>query len=120
MEHVIDVRSAPWSRRHPWHAKPELEAACREAGLDYTWMGPQLGGLREEGYPVHQQGADYREGLESLLKLASEACVALVCAEREPAHCHRRFIADDLVRRGFVVKHVVDADLVLAHQIPLL
>ena len=120
VEHVVDIRSAPWSRRHPWHAQPELEASCRAAGLDYTWMGPQLGGLREEGYLAHQQTEAYREGLESLVALAAAARVALVCAEREPAHCHRRFIADDLVRRGFVVRHLVEADLVLAHQIPLL
>ena len=118
--HVIDVRSAPWSRRHPWHAKPELEASCRAAGLDYTWLGPQLGGLREEGYPQHQQGESYKEGLEALVGLASASRVALVCAEREPAHCHRRFIADDLVRRGFIVRHMVEENLVLAHQIPLL
>lgn len=118
--HVADVRSAPWSRRHPWHAKPELEASCRAAGLDYTWLGPQLGGLREEGYQRHQQSESYREGLEMLIELARGARAALVCAEREPAHCHRRLIADDLVRRGFIVRHMVEEDLVLPHQIPLL
>jgi uncharacterized protein (DUF488 family) len=120
VSHVVDVRSAPWSRRHPWHAKPELEASCRAAGLDYTWLGPQLGGLREEGYALHQRSDSYREGLETLVALAKNSRVAIVCAEREPGHCHRRFIADDLVRQGLIVRHMIDETLVLPHQIPLL
>jgi uncharacterized protein (DUF488 family) len=42
--------------------------------------------------------------------------VALMCAEREPAHCHRSYLADYLVGvRGVEVIHIRDATESAAH-----
>ncbi|GAB4223068.1 MAG: DUF488 domain-containing protein [Acidobacteriota bacterium] len=118
--HVVDVRSAPWSRRFPWHGKDELERRVRRSGREYLWLGAALGGLRPEGYTAHQASDLYRRGLDQVIALARLGRPALLCAERDPAHCHRRFIADDLVRAGIVVRHLVDPGHELFHQIPLL
>lgn len=118
--HVVDVRAAPWSRRHPWHGRPHLEARARKDGRLYSWLGASLGGLWPEGFSVHRETQAYREGVSRLAEIARHDTVAVLCAERDPAHCHRRFIADDLVRLGFIVKHLIDEDLVLPHQMPLL
>jgi uncharacterized protein (DUF488 family) len=120
IEVVFDVRSAPWSRRFPQHAKHELDRALEEVGIEYRWLGLELGGLRDEGYAAHQETEEYASGLGRVLKLAETQSVALLCAEREPAHCHRRFIADDLSARGVIVRHLVDEGLVLPHQMRLI
>jgi len=107
---VADVRSAPWSRRHPQHSRPSLERALAGAGIGYAWLGASLGGLREEGYEAWRRTDEYRRGLDELVSLAGRGTVAVLCAERDPAHCHRRFIAADLQRRGVRVRHVLDPD----------
>ena len=103
---VADVRSAPWSRRHPQHSRPALEGALADAGIGYAWLGASLGDLREEGYEAWRKTEEYRRGLARLVALAREGTVAVLCAERDPAHCHRRFIAADLQARGLRVRHV--------------
>jgi uncharacterized protein (DUF488 family) len=117
---VVDVRASPFSRRHPWHARPELERRCAAAGLGYSWLGAGLGGLRPEGYDAHRDSDSYARALAELDTLARAEPSVVLCAEKDPANCHRRFIADDLVRRGFEVRHLIAAGHVLPHQPPLL
>jgi len=120
VELVIDVRSHPWSRRYPWHGRSEMEKLLREAGIDYLWLGAMLGGQRPDGYQQHRLSDCYRRGLEELADLARERRAAILCAEREPWRCHRRYIADDAMRLGLTVRHIIDEDALLPHQAPLL
>ncbi len=120
IELVIDVRSHPWSRRYPWHGRGEMEKLLREAGIGYRWLGATLGGLRPDGYQAHRLTEFYRRGLEELAQLARQRRAAILCAEREPWNCHRRYIADDAMRRGLVVRHIIDEDSLVPHQAPLL
>ncbi|MDH3284053.1 MAG: DUF488 domain-containing protein [Acidobacteriota bacterium] len=113
---VVDVRSHPWSRRHPWHGRTELERSVRDGGIRYTWLGAALGGMRPEGFRAHQRSDAYQRGLEELIRLAREDVSAVLCAERDPSHCHRRFIADDLARSGLVVRHLLGPDEIVPHQ----
>jgi uncharacterized protein (DUF488 family) len=39
--------------------------------------------------------------------------LAFLCAEKNPWECHRRFIAEELARRGLDVRHIVDGELLL-------
>lgn len=52
VEVVADVRSQPFSRFNPQFSRHELWAALRRAGLDYVFLGEELGGrpLEEELY----------------------------------------------------------------------
>ena len=120
IERVVDVRAHPWSRRHPWHGRAEMERSLEAAGIAYTWLGAQLGGMRPEGYPAHQRSEEYSTALAELIELARGATVAVLCAERDPSHCHRRFLADDLSREGFTVRHLLDENEVQPHQPSLL
>ena len=117
---VVDVRSHPWSRRHPWHGRVEMERSLARAGIEYVWMGGALGGMRAGGYAQHRETIAYRDAISELLKLAGEKRVAVLCAERDPWHCHRRFIADDLSQRGVEVRHLLDEDESAPHQPSLL
>ncbi len=111
VERVIDVRALPLSRR-PGFSKSPLRAALEEAGVEYVHL--KALGTPSEGRTAARAGrhADleriYAGQLElpeaiaqsaQMLDLARERPSALLCMEREPAHCHRTLlltaVADD-------------------------
>ncbi len=107
IELVLDVRRFPTSRFEHFR-RGELEGLLREAGIGYIYMGRELGGYRRGGYPAFTSSDEFRMGIERLEELAMARRVAIVCAERLPWRCHRRFIGFELKRRGWQVIHVID------------
>src|SRR5262249_15708077 len=116
VEVVGEVRTAPYSRYCPQFNRPELQQAIEAAGLGYQFAGMALGGkpaaehLRgEDGKPDYHkiEASDlYQDGLSQLLALAAEHCVAIMCSEAHPLHCHReKLIARSLRARGVEVPH---------------
>ena len=104
VERVIDVRALPRSRR-PGFSKSPLRAALEEAGIEYVHL--KALGTPSEGRTAARAGrhADmeriYAGQLElpeamaqsaQMLDLAAEKPSALLCMEREPAHCHRSLL----------------------------
>ena len=103
---VIDVRAVPNSRR-PGFSKTPLRNALAEAGIDYVHL--RALGTPAEGRAAARAGrhADleriYAGQLElpeaivrsaQMLELAAEKPSALLCYERDPAHCHRTLLLD--------------------------
>ncbi|HKG02147.1 MAG TPA: DUF488 domain-containing protein [Conexibacter sp.] len=114
VERVIDVRVRPQSRR-PGMSKTKLGIRLGEHGIAYEsrrTLGtpPEIRPLYKSG--AVRQGADaFRAHLEQtaaeeLDALAAELTVpdaprtALLCLEAEPAHCHRRVVAEQLRERA--------------------
>jgi uncharacterized protein (DUF488 family) len=93
-----------------------MELWLERAGIGYTWLGGQLGGMLPDGFQAHRASEAYAAGIEELARIGRDESVAVLCAEKDPAHCHRRFIADDLARLGFAVRHLIDEGLVAPHQ----
>jgi uncharacterized protein (DUF488 family) len=104
VEQVIDVRALPLSRR-PGFSKSPLRAALAEAGIDYVHL--KALGTPSEGRTAARAGRHqdmariYAGQLElpeamvaaaQMLELAAEKPSALLCMEREPAHCHRALL----------------------------
>src|SRR5437660_1726376 len=69
------------------------------------------------GYADHMASDEFARGLAALLALAGARRTAAMCAEADPAHCHRSFIADALLLRGYEVEHIVDAGPARAHTL---
>jgi uncharacterized protein (DUF488 family) len=101
VEVLADIRYLPLSRR-PGFSKSGLAAASAEAGIAYRHF-KQLG-TPPEGRAAARRGdhaglaqsyAGQLELLEAMAQmselrdLASTKRTALLCFEREPAHCHR-------------------------------
>lgn len=103
---VADVRSWPASRRHPHFDREPLEASLTGRGVGYRWLGTGLGGMRPGGYEAHMRTPVFAESLRTLLVLVRSGTVALLCAERDPAGCHRRHIAAALADHGCLVHHI--------------
>ena len=106
IERVIDVRALPLSRR-PGFSKSPLRAALEEAGIDYVHL--KAVGTPAEGRAAARAGRHedmariYAGQLElpeamaqgaQMIELARERPSALLCFEREPAHCHRSLLLE--------------------------
>ncbi len=108
---VADVRSVPASGRHPQFNRRHLEPLLTAAGIRYLWLGRELGGLREgTTYEEYMATEQFSVGLEVLECMGRVRRTAILCAERHYTHCHRRHIADTLVRKGWRVVHVSGED----------
>jgi len=107
---IADVRRFPSSRRYPHFDRPNLAAQLEEVGVAYRYLGEKLGGYRPGGYEAYTQTAAFREGLEELASLAKSIPTAILCSERFPWKCHRRFIAAHLAAGGWQVIHIIDAE----------
>ena len=115
VERVIDVRALPLSRR-PGFSKTPLRTALAEAGIDYVHL--KALGTPADGRTAARSGrhADleriYAGQLElpeaiaqsaMMLELAREKPSALLCMEREPAHCHRTLLVNAVAADAEVV-----------------
>lgn len=106
---VADVRSTPWSRRFPWFARGPLARALGEAGIVYLFLGDALGARPAEASLRDAEGrADFARiaatprfcaALERVRRTAVGERVALLCAERDPADCHRTILVCRALRR---------------------
>ena len=111
IEILVDVRRFPTSKFE--HFKKEnLKAEIGKAGIRYHYLGEELGGYREGGYLEYVKTEKFANGLEKLVKIASKGRTALMCCEKFPWKCHRRFIGYELIKKGWKVMHVIDKDRV--------
>jgi uncharacterized protein (DUF488 family) len=104
VERVIDVRALPLSRR-PGFSKTPLKNALAEAGIGYVHLKalgtPSAGRTAARAGRHADMARIYAGQLElpeatvqsaEMLELAAEKPSALLCMEREPAHCHRTLL----------------------------
>jgi len=117
VEVLIDARSHPASRFSPQFARTALERAVGDAGIRYVFLGQALGGRPADPACYGPDGkldhdrveplAAYQRGIAQLLDEAGRGRVCVLCAEEDPARCHRRLlIGRTLVRRGVRVLHI--------------
>jgi uncharacterized protein (DUF488 family) len=119
---LVDIRTAPGSRRHPQFARAAMEEWLPEAGIAYRWE-KRLGGFRQpsaanpdvawresmfRGYAEHMRSADFRAAIDAVLAEAQSRQVAVMCSESLWWRCHRRLVADFAsAARGVEVRHLM-------------
>lgn len=115
VERVIDVRALPLSRR-PGFSKSPLRAALGEAGIDYVHLkglgtppdgrAAARAGRHSELEQIYAGQLELPEAIvqsAQMLELAREKSAALLCMEREPAHCHRTLLLNAVAPDAEVV-----------------
>ena len=118
VDEVVDVRSSPASRYNPQFNHGVLSGALERVGIDYVFLGGELGGrpadrscYDEDGRVDYARLADtdlFDDGMGRLVRAADERRVALMCSEKEPLDCHRTLlIAGALEERGVAVEHIL-------------
>jgi uncharacterized protein (DUF488 family) len=108
---LVDVRAVAMSRR-PGFAKTALAANLKDAGIEYLHLR-QLGtpadgraaaraGKHAEMHRIFLERLSTIESQEELHALAdlvrSGRRICILCFEADPAHCHRRLVAQALQR----------------------
>ncbi len=106
---ILDVRRFPRSRFEHFGAE-ELEGHLRREGFEYFYLGEELGGYRKEGYEAYLGSRGFNQGIRRAQCLAAGSPSAILCAERLPWRCHRRFIGRALEERGWRVAHIIEKE----------
>ncbi len=104
---LIDVRSYPKSKITAF-CREKFEELLKKEGIDYYFLGKELGGFRKGGYKAYTLTEKFREGIEILETIAIKKCSIIICAEKFPWKCHRRWIALELQKRGWKVLHIIE------------
>ena len=118
---LVDVRTAPGSRRNPQFRREEMATWLPEAGIAYRWER-ELGGWRKPDpdsvnhvlrHPAFRGYADYMRTpafwavLDRLLVEAAASPTAAMCSETLWWRCHRRLLSDAATLvRGATVEHL--------------
>lgn len=61
--------------------------------------------------------AEFRGGMEQLLRIARETRIAYMCAEGLYWQCHRRLVSDYLTVHGHSVEHIMPCGELQLHQL---
>jgi uncharacterized protein (DUF488 family) len=104
---IVDVRRFPTSKMTAF-TQAHLIKLLKMEGLRYSFLGAELGGFRKGGYGAFAQTDEFRGGIDSIEEILLKNTGAILCAERFPWKCHRRWIARELGRRGWQVIHIID------------
>src|ERR1700727_2932824 len=90
---VVDVRSMPYSKWQPQYNREALAASLKNNGLDYLFMGAELGARSDDrscykdGKVVYGQLAaapGFKDAVQRLRSDSMRVRMALMCAEQEP------------------------------------
>ncbi len=114
IERLADIRRFPTSRWDQFK-QPNLRDGLAHAGIEYVHLA-DLGGFRTGGYPAFTATEEFARGLDALLALAAGKRTAIMCAEAVFFRCHRRYVADALVRRDHEVLHILGPGKVYRHR----
>jgi uncharacterized protein (DUF488 family) len=124
---IADVRSHPYSRYLPHFNKSEIKAALSSVGLQYVFLGKELGARPEDlscydinGKALYERIAAtqlFSEGIQRLIKGAETYKIALMCAEKDPITCHRTIlICRELRKLNVQIAHILSDSSLESHE----
>lgn len=108
---VADVRSVPFSKIFIDYHQHNIQLHLAEAGIRYVYLGDELGPRskddshydgRQVNFSKLSQSQLFKKGLQRLTRSYDKGFkVALMCAEKDPANCHRSLL---------IAYHIQDAE----------
>ena len=104
---AIDVRSFPKSRMSHF-SKDSLAELLKSNGIAYNFFGKELGGFRKGGYAAYITTEEFSNGVGMIESVAEETVSVIICSEKFPWKCHRKWISRELQHRGWSVEHIID------------
>jgi uncharacterized protein (DUF488 family) len=127
IDHVLDVRSHPYSRFAPHFNREELGAAVEASGRTYVFLGMSFGGrpqrdehYDDEGHAVYGAMAAepaFQSAIEAVIRGAKDHRLALLCSCGRPDNCHRRLlIGKVLCESGAELHHILGDGSVMVEQ----
>lgn len=123
---VGDVRSQPYSRYTPEYSQDRLKTALDKAGIQYVFMGKELGARRGEPecyvdgkvrYDLVAKTPAFRDGITRIEGGHLKYRIALLCAEKDPVTCHRAIlISRELSKKKIEVQHILHDGSLEPHE----
>ncbi|QDZ40578.1 DUF488 domain-containing protein [Euhalothece natronophila Z-M001] len=123
---LADVRSQPYSRYLTHFNQPNLKLALMEAGIQYVFLGKELGGRPQEENCYLNGQADYdkmagtetfKAGKKRLLEGIKKYRTALMCAEKDPLDCHRFLLVCRYLRQDHLaINHILKNGEIETHE----
>ena len=114
---LCDVRSRPYSRMNSQFNRPELTLALKKHSIRYVFLGREFGARSDDPncyaggrvqYDLLARSELFQSGLDRIATGMKSFKLALMCAERDPLHCHRTIlVARHLERRDIAVSHIL-------------
>lgn len=131
IELLVDVRTAPGSRRLPHVKRERMQEWVPAVGVHYRWE-QRLGGFRKappdspdtairndsfRAYAAYTRSPEFGAAVDDLLVDVASGTTAVMCAESVWWRCHRRMIADYVILvRGVDVRHVMPDGRIAEHR----
>lgn len=115
---VADIRSVPFSKVFADYHQGAIEKHLHKAGIRYVYLGDELGPRSKDEAHYNADGqvqfdrlmqSDlFAKGIARLhTGLQKGMTIALMCAEKDPATCHRStLVAYYLARHGVALAHI--------------
>ena len=123
---IADVRSHPYSRYLSHFSQAELKFNLKEAGLNYVFLGNELGARPEDescyvdGKAIYEKIAarqSFTEGIKRVIKGSEKYNIALMCAEKDPITCHRAILVCQQLRNyDLDINHIHQDSSLESHQ----
>lgn len=119
---VVDIRTAPGSRRNPDVRRDRMAEWLPDHGVGYRWER-RLGGFRKvtpgspdtwwrnasfRAYAGHTRDPRFLDAIDDLLVSVRAEPTTVLCSESVWWRCHRRLVADFVtLARGVEVRHLM-------------
>ncbi|MDG2989891.1 DUF488 domain-containing protein [Candidatus Synechococcus calcipolaris G9] len=123
---VADVRSYPYSRFLPQFNQVSLQASLVKAGIQYVFLGGELGARPSnqdcyiDGRAVYEKIATtdaFHEGIQRVQNGLKKHRVTLMCAEKDPLTCHRAIlICQHLRHLNIPINHILRNGELESHE----
>lgn len=123
---VADVRSHPYSRFLPHFNQSALKAALLNTGIQYVFLGKELGARSVDQSCYVDGKASYEkiaatelfsEGIQRVLKGSETYKISLMCAEKDPITCHRSILVCQHLREfALEIKHILSNGDLESHE----
>lgn len=113
---VADIRSVPYSRAFPEYHREALHQSLKDNGIQYAYLGNELGPRSSDKTHYDDTGQVqfdrlmaselFQSGIERLQAgMGKQLRIALLCAEKDPAICHRSLLV------AYYLRHQLNIEL---------
>jgi len=105
---VVDVRSAPYSSYFEQYNMDNIKNSLRKNRIYYVFLGDDLGARPKDTSLYSNNIVDFekisnshafRNGCERIRECLEKFSICMMCAEKDPANCHRSILITNTFRK---------------------